>query len=182
MKNNKGLTFLEVILAITLLAMVLGGGLILIGHNMIIMKKASELMVSTALTQYAIQDARNMDFPPVYYNRLYNEINNEFITGSPYTYEFISSPQYANPFKYPNDGRNMTPPKYFDDWTVERYIIAYGSSGNILLPPTPPTTQAQISNYENSAMELEVIVYVIQNKSDDIVSQDITYMSRNGTF
>ncbi|MCL5674484.1 MAG: prepilin-type N-terminal cleavage/methylation domain-containing protein [Candidatus Omnitrophica bacterium] len=182
MKNNKGLTFLEVILAITLLAVVLGGGLILIGHNLVIMKKANGIMVSTALTQYAIQDARNMDLPPVYYDRLAYEL--QHFQPAPSTnpsikdYEFVYSPPVYSASAILASGRNMTPPNFFDDWTVVRYIIAYDSSGNPIQPP--PITS--ISTYENSAMELEVIVYVIQNQGDNIISQDRTYMSRNGTF
>jgi type II secretory pathway pseudopilin PulG len=166
--KSSGLTFLEVILAITLLAIVLGGGLILIGHNMIIIKNAEETMVATALTQYAIQDARNMDFPPVYYDRLANELKS-------FPNEFIPSLQYANPINptYKQYGRNITPLKFQNDYSVIRYIIAYGSNG----VPFQMTT----SN-ENYAMELEIIVYVIQKPENNIVSQDVTYMSRNGAF
>ncbi len=169
--NNSGLTFLEVILAITLLAIVLGGGFVLIGHNMIIIKKANEIAVSTALTQYAIQDARNIDFPPVYYDRLAYELNN-------FPNEFVLSLPADSVSAILAKGRNITPSKYFYDYTVQRYIIAYDSSGNPITPP--PSTS--ILNYENSAMELEIIVYVIQNKENIIDSQDITYMSRNGAF
>jgi type II secretory pathway pseudopilin PulG len=175
--KSSGLTFLEVILAITLLAIVLGGGLILIGHNMIIIKNAEETMVATALTQYAIQDARNMDFPPVYYDRLANELSNEFLPNPPYTDEFVSSPPADKASAILAGGRNITPLKFQNDYSVIRYIIAYGSNGVPLnLTSLGPT------NYENYAMELEIIVYVIQKPENNIVSQDVTYMSRNGAF
>jgi prepilin-type N-terminal cleavage/methylation domain-containing protein len=172
MKNKNGFSLLELVVAIFLLAITLGVGILIIAQHLNVIKKANEIMIATTLTQYAIEDARNMDFPPVYYDRLLSEIT------SPYgSAEFVSVVP-SNPSSSP--GRNMTPPGFQNNYIVYRYIIAYNSSG--------VSFQLTSANYDNGSSpagptNLQIIVYVLRAANPSyIILTTTTYMSRNGLF
>ncbi|HOM25945.1 MAG TPA: prepilin-type N-terminal cleavage/methylation domain-containing protein, partial [bacterium] len=116
MVNKNGLTLLEVLIAVFLMAIVIAGGLLLISGNLNVIKKANELTIATALLQYTIEDIKNIDFPPVYYDRQGNfgdEVETESIVDV-------------------NLYTDYTPVFYKNDYRIIRFVQGLDSSGNII--------------------------------------------------
>jgi prepilin-type N-terminal cleavage/methylation domain-containing protein len=163
---KKGLTLIEVVIAIFLLAVVVATGLLLLSGNLNVLKKANELTIANALMQYSIEEVKNIDFPPVYYDRLknqniYGKIADEVETDSLY---YINN----NPTVY----TDFTPEQYKADYRVIRFVRGYDGSGQILVPPI---------NYDN-AMALEFIVYVLRKRGNKILLKQTIYRSRDGLY
>jgi prepilin-type N-terminal cleavage/methylation domain-containing protein len=163
---KKGLTLIEVVIAIFLLAVVVATGLLLLSGNLNVLKKANELTIANALMQYSIEEVKNIDFPPVYYDRLkdqttYGKIADEVETDSLY---YINN----NPTVY----TDFTPEQYKADYRVIRFVRGYDGSGQILVPPI---------NYDN-AMALEFIVYVLRKRGNQVLLKQTIYRSRDGLY
>jgi len=165
---KKGLTLIEVVVAIFLIAAVIATGLLLLSGNLNVIKKANELTIATALMQYSIEEIKNIDFSPVYYDRLkdqttYGKIADEIETDSLY---YIDN----NPSVY----TDFTPEQYKADYRVIRFVRAYDGSGEIL----PLSTQ----NYYDNAMGLEFIIYILRRKGNKIVLKQTIFKSRDGLY
>ena len=163
---KKGLTLIEVVVAIFLVAGVIATGLLLLSGNLNVIKKANELTIANALMQYSIEEVKNIDFPPVYYDRLkdqttYGKIADEVETDSLY---YINS----NPTVY----TDFTPEQYKADYRIIRFVRGYDGSGQILVPPI---------NYDN-AMALEFIVYVLRKRGNQVLLKQTIYRSRDGLY
>jgi len=163
---KRGLTLIEVVVAIFLVAGVIATGLLLLSGNLNVIKKANELTIANALMQYSIEEVKNIDFPPVYYDRLkdqttYGKIADEVETDSLY---YINN----NPTVY----TDFTPEQYKADYRVIRFVRGYDGSGQILVPPI---------NYDN-AMALEFIVYVLRKRGNQVLLKQTIYRSRDGLY
>lgn len=66
---KKGFSILELVVAIFLLTIVIGTGLLIIAGNLNLMKKSNEILIASAIAQYHIELVRTIDFPPVYADR-----------------------------------------------------------------------------------------------------------------
>jgi len=163
---KKGLTLIEVVVAIFLVAGVIATGLLLLSGNLNVIKKANELTIANALMQYSIEEVKNIDFPPVYYDRLkdqttYGKIADEVETDSLY-YINYNPPVYTD----------FTPEQYKADYRIIRFVRGYDGSGQILVPPI---------NYDN-AMALEFIVYVLRKRGNQVLLKQTIYRSRDGLY
>jgi type II secretory pathway pseudopilin PulG len=163
---KKGLTLIEVVVAIFLVAGVIATGLLLLSGNLNVIKKANELTIANALMQYSIEEVKNIDFPPVYYDRLkdqttYGKIADEVETDSLY-YINYNPPVYTD----------FTPEQYKTDYRIIRFVRGYDGSGQILDPPI---------NYDN-AMALEFIIYVLRKRGNQILLKQTIYRSRDGLY
>jgi prepilin-type N-terminal cleavage/methylation domain-containing protein len=165
---KKGLTLIEVVVAIFLLAVVVATGLLLLSGNLNVLKKANELTIANALMQYSIEEVKNIDFPPVYYDRLknqttYGKIADE-ITEDSLLYIDSNPPVYTD----------FTPEQYKTDYRIIRFVRGYDGSGQIL----PLST----TNYYDNAMALEFIVYVLRKRGNKILLKQTIYRSRDGLY
>jgi prepilin-type N-terminal cleavage/methylation domain-containing protein len=163
---KRGLTLIEVVVAIFLVAGVIATGLLLLSGNLNVIKKANELTIANALMQYSIEEVKNIDFPPVYYDRLkdqttYGKIADEVETDS--LYHINDNPPVYTDF---------TPEQYKADYRVIRFVRGYDGSGQILVPPI---------NYDN-AMALEFIVYVLRKRGNQVLLKQTIYRSRDGLY
>jgi prepilin-type N-terminal cleavage/methylation domain-containing protein len=163
---KRGLTLIEVVVAIFLVAGVIATGLLLLSGNLNVIKKANELTIANALMQYSIEEVKNIDFPPVYYDRLkdqttYGKIADEVETDSLY-YINYNPPVYTD----------FTPEQYKTDYRIIRFVRGYDGSGQILDPPI---------NYDN-AMALEFIIYVLRKRGNQILLKQTIYRSRDGLY
>lgn len=164
--GKKGLTLLEVLIAIFLMAIVIAGGLLLMSGNLNVMKKANELTLATALMQYMIEDVKNIDFPPVYYDRQ-NNFGDRPIN---------ASNQYKTPdtIDVLNDGNDWTPDAYKNDFIVRRYDFRYNSSGNFLLNPSSSDTDiTQLHRID---------IYVLRKRGNYLLLKQTIYRSRDGLY
>ncbi|MCM8821654.1 MAG: hypothetical protein NC831_02420 [Candidatus Omnitrophica bacterium] len=62
---KKGFSVLELVVAVFLLTIVIGTGLLIIAGNLNIMKKSNEILIASAIAQYHIEIVKTIDFPPV---------------------------------------------------------------------------------------------------------------------
>jgi len=164
MVKKNGFSLLEMIVAIFLIAVVIGTVLLLMASNLNVINKANEIMISNALSQYSIEEVKNIEFPPVYSNRQY--YFGKCVSTEPSSLPGLESSPPAGP--------NVTPDEFKDKFKVERYVIGYDSSGNII---------ADFNNTKyNDAMKLKVIVYVLRKRDNAVISKREIYISRNGMF
>ena len=161
MVKKKGFSLLEMIVAIFLIAVVIGTVLLLMAANLNVISKANEIMISNALAQYSIEEVKNIEFPPVYSDR-------QDYFGDEIGYE--TEIDLTNP----DPDANFTPPEFADKFEVRRYVIGYNSSGNII-------ADFDNTKYDN-AMLLKVIVYVLRKKDNKVISKREIFISRNGLF
>ncbi len=134
--------------------------------NLNILDKANDLLVANALSQYTIEDVRNIEFPPVYHDRQ-SRFGDRPIDGN-YKNHVTVDPV--------NDGGDWTPePKELQNkFIVRRYDFRYDRAGVFLEEPTVPDTDIAIKH--------RVDVYVLRRKDNSIVLQDSIVISRDGMF
>lgn len=158
MKKKSGFSLLEMIVAIFLIAVVIGVVLLLMASNLNIITKANEIMIANALSQYSIEEVKNIEFPPVYSNRqayFGDEIQNDSIVD----------------VSYYND---YTPDKFKGKFMVIRFVQGFDTSGNLIVDFN--------DNMYDDAMLLKIIVYVLRKKDNEVLSKRVVYISRNGLF
>ncbi|MGC8977339.1 MAG: type IV pilus modification PilV family protein [Candidatus Ratteibacteria bacterium] len=157
-KNEKGLTLIEVVISIFLIAAVIATGLLILSGNLNVIKKANELTIANALLQYSIEEIKNIDFPPVYYDRQ-NEFGDEVETES-----IIDVNLYTD----------FTPDFYKNDYRIIRFVQGIDSSGNI------------IQNFNNTmydnAMALKITIYILRRRGNQVLLKSIVYRSRDGLY
>lgn len=162
---KNGLTLLEVLIAIFLMAIVIAGGLLLMSSNLNVMKKANELTLATALMQYMVEDVKNIDFPPIYYDRQ-NNFGDRPVSSNQY-----KRPDEVNPI---TDGNDWTPDVYKNDFITRRYDFRYSSDGNFL------------SNSNSSDTDItqlhRIDIYILRKKGKYIILKQTVYRSRDGLY
>ena len=67
--KKKGFTILELVIAIFLLAVVIGTALLIMASNLNVIDKSNDIVVANALIQHTVEDIYNIEYPPVYYDR-----------------------------------------------------------------------------------------------------------------
>jgi len=171
-KSRKGFTILELVVSIFLIAIVLGGVLLLMAANLNVLDKANEIMVANALAQYATEDVRNIDFPPVYHDRQ-DRFGDRPVRDNP-------SPPPLYVFKEPgdissaDDGGDWTPAEFQDKYIVRRYDFRYDASGEFLQDTTAGDTDV--------AMKHRVDIYVLKKNDNSLILKDSIILSRDGMF
>jgi len=156
--GGKGFSLLELIISIALIAIVIGAVLLLIAGNLNVMQKANEIMIATAMGQYQLESVKNIDFPPVYYDR---------------QDDFGEKKNNESAINDVGNGADFTPLEFSEKFKVERYVIGYDSSGNNL--------DWSSSSYDD-AMLLKIIIYVLREKDNSVILRTSTYISRNGLY
>ena len=162
---KNGFSVLELTVSMFLIAIILGVVLLLMAGNLNTITKANEIMVANALTQYTIEEVKNIDFPPVYYNeRTYGD---RPIQGSSF-----KKPEEIN---YISDGKDWTPLEFQNQFKVKKFDFRYNSNGNQLITDiTGPDT--------DSAMLHRIDIYILRKKDNALISKTTTYISRNGKY
>jgi len=158
MVKKKGFSLLEMIVAIFLIAVVIGTILLLMASNLNVISKANEIMISNALAQYSIEEVKNIEFPPVFSDR-------QDYFGDEIQYDSIVDVSYYGDY---------TPDGFKDKFRIIRFVQGYDSSGNII-------ADFDNTKYDN-AMLLKVIVYVLRKKDNKVISKREIFISRNGLF
>jgi len=168
MVKKRGFTILEMVVAIFLIAIVLGTVLLLMAANLNVLDKANDLLVANALAQYTFEDVRNIDFPPVYYDRQSYFGDRPVNTTPPPLYR---SPADVNPA---TDSGDWTPKEFQDKYVVRRYDFRYRTDGSFLDGITIPDTDITMIH--------QVDVYVLRKKDNSTVLKDSIFISRDGLF
>ena len=168
---KRGFTLLEMVVAIFLIAVVLGTVLLIMAANLNTIDKANDILVANALIQFTIEDVRNIEFPPVYYDR-----QDRF--GDRPVNDTSTPPKYKNPDEEPidpkNDGGDWTPEEFRARYLVRRYDFRYDAGGEFLPDFTPNDTDI--------TMKHRVDVYVLRRKDKSVILQDSIIISRDGLF
>ena len=158
MVKKKGFSLLEMIVAIFLVAVVIGTVLLLMASNLNVINKANEIMISNALAQYSIEEVKNIEFPPVYSDR-------QDYFGDEIQYDSIVDISYYGDY---------TPDEFKDKFRIIRFVQGYYPNGQII-PDFNDTLY-------DDAMKLKVIVYVLRKRDNAVISKREIYISRNGMF
>jgi len=158
----KGFSLLEIIVAMFLIAIVLGTVLMLMAANLNVIGRANELMVANALAQYTIEDVRNINFPPVYYNR-------QAAFGDRPGNGTYKTPDSVNPA---TDGKNWAPSNFEGDFIVRRYDFRYGGDGLFL--------DGSTANDTDTAMHHRIDIYVLKKKDAAVIMKNSVIISRDG--
>ena len=165
--KKRGFTILEMVVAIFLIAIVLGTVLLLMAANLNVLDKANDLLVANALAQYTFEDVRNIDFPPVYYDRQ-GRFGDRPVSNLPPIYKL---PAEVDPV---TDGGDWTPKEFQDKYVVRRYDFRYRTDGSFLDGITIPDTDITMIH--------QVDVYVLRKKDNSTVLKDSIVISRDGLF
>lgn len=163
---KRGFTILELVVAIFLIAIVLGTVLLLMSANLNVLDKANDLLVANALKQYTFEDVRNIDFPPVYYDRQ-SYFGDRIIDAS----TLYKTPAVILPA---DDGNDWTPLELQDKYIVRKYDFRYDNAGTLLNDPTVSDTDLTMMH--------RVDVYVLRRKDDSVILTDSLFISRDGLF
>ncbi|MDD3725800.1 MAG: prepilin-type N-terminal cleavage/methylation domain-containing protein, partial [Candidatus Ratteibacteria bacterium] len=130
-KIKSGFTMLELVVAIFLIAVVIGTALLIMAANLNVIDKSNDIMVANALIQYTVEDIHNIEFPPVYYDRQ-ARFGDRPIDGTTYI-----SPDEVDSAK---DGNDWTPDELQDKYIVRRYDFRYDGSGGLFTDATQEDT------------------------------------------
>ena len=168
-KEDGGFSLLEMVVAIFLIAIVLGTVLLLMAANLNVLDKANDIMIANALSQYTIEDVRNIEFPPVYYNRQgrFGDRIADGGTAPPYKEHFEIDPV--------NDGGDWTPEpqELRDKFIVRRYNFRYNMLGEFI----------DGTGYDTEiTMKHRVDVYVLRKQDKSLILRDTVVISRDGLF
>jgi type II secretory pathway pseudopilin PulG len=162
-----GFSLLELVVAIFLIAVVIAAVLLLMAANLNVIDKANSIMLANAVSQYSIEEVKNIEFPPVYSDR-------QSLFGQPVEDKVPST--FPGGDQPPPDGPNVTPADFSSKYKVERYVIGYKSSGEEIVD------WSDIEKAYNEAMQLEILVYVIRKMDNSVVSEKRIFISRNGMY
>jgi len=160
MRERGGFSLLELVIAIFIVALVLGGTLLLLASNLNIVTRATETRIANALAQHEIEQARAVDFPPVY-----TDGQSEF--GQEVSSETGISPLTTN-------DSDFTPEEFSRDFIVRRYVVGYDWTDS-------PVDLTDPTMYDR-AMKVKVVVYVIRKKGQKILARREAIICRNGLY
>jgi len=135
--------------------------------NLNVLEKANDLLVANALRQYTFEDVRNIDFPPVDYDRQ-SCFGDRIIDASGTLYK---TPETIDPAV---DVSDWTPLEFQDKYIVSKYDFRYDFAGALLNDPTVSDTDL--------AMMHRVDVYVLRRKDNSVILTDSLFISRDGMF
>jgi hypothetical protein len=140
-------------------------GFLIISGNLNITKKAILLTIGNSLMQYSIEEIKNIDFPPIYYDKLKNsKVADESETD-------IISLQNIDSYT------DFTPEKYKPDYRIIRLVQAYDISGNLILP-----TPDDVSYYYDTAMYLKFTIYILRKRDNQVLLKETIYRVRDGLY
>ncbi|MCM8818302.1 MAG: type II secretion system GspH family protein [Candidatus Omnitrophica bacterium] len=165
---KKGLTLIEVVVAIFLMAIVIAAGILLLGINLNVIKKANELTIATALMQYTIEDIKNIDFPPIYYDTQYK------FGDRPHNGSFYKQPEEIDP---KIDGNDWTPDYYKNDFIVKRFDFRYAPNGDFILNVSYDSKQDT-----DLTARHRVDIYILRRRDKYILLKKPIYRTRDGLY
>ncbi|MCM8760406.1 MAG: type II secretion system GspH family protein [Candidatus Omnitrophica bacterium] len=161
---KKGFTILELVVSIFLIAVVIGVVLLIMSANINIIDKANDILVANALAQYTIEDVKNIEFPPVYYDRQSRFGDRPLKNSNTY-----KGQDEVNPVV---DGNDWTPEELQNKYIVRRYDFRYDGSNSPLLDATQPDTDKTMSH--------RVDVYVLRKRDRAVILNYHILISRDG--
>lgn len=162
--KEKGFTILELVVAIFLIAVIIGTALLIMAANLNVIDKSNDIMVANALIQYTVEDIYNIEFPPVYYDRQASFGDRVLKDSSTY-----KSPDEIDPVE---DGNDWTPEEMQSKYIVRRYDFRYDGSGTLLSDTTQPDT--------DRTMNHRIDIYVLRKRDKSIIGKDSIIISRDG--
>lgn len=165
--SKNGFTLLELVIAVFLLAIVLAGGILLLASNLNVMKKANELTIARAIAEYMIEELKNIDFPPIYWD---GSKDSKF-GDRPINVAVYKLPEEIDPL---NDGNDYTPEAYKNDFITRKYDFRYDTQGNFLQDPT-------VSDTDITQLH-RIDIYVLRRKGRNLILKITSYISRNGMY
>ncbi|MCM8768583.1 MAG: type II secretion system GspH family protein [Candidatus Omnitrophica bacterium] len=154
-----GFSLLELVISIFLVALVIAGTLLLLAANLMLIQKAQERVLATAVAQGQAELVKGIDFPPIYYD-LEDDFGEE---------TDIENPQ-------PGAGTDYSEEEYRDKFKVYRYVVGYDASGRVV--------EATLSkeDYYDRAVLLKVYIYVLRRKNNYPVLSTVVFVSKNGLY
>jgi prepilin-type N-terminal cleavage/methylation domain-containing protein len=170
--SSSGFSLLEVVVAIFLIAIILGSALLVIASHMRVAEKANSIMIATALAQYTIEEMRNIDFPPVYG---YGDTTQDGYASKlqhigHYPLLETDPPYLAGP--------NLAPPEFSDKYLLLREIFAYDANGTFLSPPVWTDINAT-DTYLWQATLLKIHISIYKKHGKALLLRTITYRTKN---
>ncbi|MCM8776750.1 MAG: type II secretion system GspH family protein [Candidatus Omnitrophica bacterium] len=163
-RKAKGFTVLELVVAIFLIAIVIGTVLLIMSANLNIIDKANDILVANALAQYTIEDVKNIEFPPIYYDRQASFGDRPLKDSTTY-----KTPDEVEPT---TDGNDWTPKEMQEKYIVRRYNFRYDGSNSFLSDATQSDTERTMSH--------RIDVYVLRKRDKALILNDYILISRDG--
>jgi prepilin-type N-terminal cleavage/methylation domain-containing protein len=169
MNKKKGFTLLELIVSIFLIAIVLGTALLLMAANLNVLDKANDILIANALSQYTIEDVRNIEFPPVYYDRQDQFGDRPLKDANNY-----KEPEEIDPVNDDDVDWTPEPAEFQKKYIIRRYDFRYDEDGLQILPTDLDIIKKTVKH--------RVDVYVLRKKDNYVILQDSVTISRDGLF
>ena len=155
--EKRGFSLLEMIIAISIIAVVIAFSLVAMGTGLQLTKKTEALILATSIAQYEIDYARNIPFPPTTNDR---------------QSEFTSSP------------RDGTDPPDSGKW-CDGDIICNGTNYKDLefqVACIRYDKDGVSTSSDNETMLRKIKVFVRRKSDEQIILTTSTYISRNGAI
>jgi len=159
MKRKEGFSLLELVISMFLIAMVIAGTLLLLAGNLMVIQKAQERLLATAVAQYQAELVKAIDFPPVYYD-LQDDFGEETDIDPP----------------SPGGGIDYAEPDYRQRFKVNRYVVGYDAYGRLLDP------HLDEEEYYSQAVYLKIYIFVLRRKGNMKILENLVLVSRNGLY
>ena len=157
-KSKLGFSLLEMIIAVFIIALVIGFSLFLMGTGLQITKKSNEMILSASIAQYEIDYAKNIPFPPTTFDRQADFSADPRDGTNPATDSWFINESYS---------------KDLELWVGHRYFYSTG-----LLIPDDGFGQPT-GGYDMVAL-IELTVRVRRKRDDTLLLKTSTYIARNG--
>ncbi|MGI6595248.1 MAG: type II secretion system protein [Candidatus Ratteibacteria bacterium] len=172
--KKKGFTILELVIAIFLLAVVIGTALLIMASNLNVIDKSNDIVVANALIQHTVEDIYNIEYPPVYYDRQGDFGDRPAISNpTPPPDKVYIRPEEVNLL---DDGTDMMPPDFPDEiknkYILKKYDFRYNADGDFL-------SNADVDDTDETAKH-RIDIYVLRKSDKAVLLEEHILISRDG--
>ena len=168
--KKKGFTILELVIAIFLLAVVIGTALLIMASNLNVIDKSNDIVVANALIQHTVEDIYNIEYPPVYYDRQddfgdrpLDEDDNDLYK-EPEDIDLLTDGDDHMPADFPDEIKN----KYI----LKKYDFRYNADGDFL-------SNADVDDTDETAKH-RIDIYVLRKSDKAVLLEEHILISRDG--
>ncbi|NLG11484.1 MAG: prepilin-type N-terminal cleavage/methylation domain-containing protein [Elusimicrobia bacterium] len=167
--KKKGFTILELVIAIFLLAVVIGTALLIMASNLNVIDKSNDIVVANALIQHTVEDIYNIEYPPVYYDRQddfgdrpLDEDDNDLYK-EPEDIDLLTDGDDHMPADFPDEIKN----KYI----LKKYDFRYDDN-DLLTDATDGDTDKTVKH--------RIDIYVLRKSDKAVLLEEHILISRDG--
>lgn len=176
--KKKGFTILELVIAIFLLAVVIGTALLIMASNLNVIDKSNDIVVANALIQHTVEDIYNIEYPPVYYDRQDDFGDRPTVvisnpTPPPDDIEVYKGPEDIDLL---TDGDDHMPADFPDEiknkYILKKYDFRYNADGVFL-------SVAGVDDTDETAKH-RIDIYVLRKNDKAVLLEEHILISRDG--